>query len=103
MPFPLLCVLNFVWGLGGGGAMTLGRGLVQQYAPAHSRGRILSVFTLGLMGGGPLGAVAYGFLAKAVGPHLAILVPGFLMLGLVSVVFTLSPLRHLNEDAPVDA
>ena len=30
------------------------------------------------MGGGPLGAVSYGFLAKAVGPHLAILVPGLL-------------------------
>ncbi|WGM40132.1 MFS transporter [Caulobacter sp. NIBR1757] len=103
MPFPALCVLNFVWGLGGGVAMTLGRGLVQQYAPAVSRGRILSVFTLGLMGGGPLGALAYGFLAKAVGPHTAILVPGLLMLGLVSAVFTFSPLRHLDEDAPVDA
>ena len=98
MPFPALCVLNFVWGLGGGVAMTLGRGIVQQHAPAESRGRILSVFTLGLMGGGPLGAVSYGFLAKAVGPHLAILVPGLLMLTLVACVFTFSPLRHLNED-----
>eukprot|EP01036_Dinobryon_divergens_P052604 gene52604-70331_t len=33
MPFWLLCGLNFVWGLGGGVAMTLGRSLVQQYAP----------------------------------------------------------------------
>lgn len=103
MPFPALCVLNFVWGLGGGVAMTLGRGLVQQYAPAESRGRILSVFTLGLMGGGPLGAVCYGFLAKAFGPHASILVPGVLMIGLVTTVFFLSPLRHLDEDAPVDA
>jgi len=100
MPFPAFCTLNFIWGLGGGVAMTLGRGLVQQHAPAESRGRILSVFTLGLMGGGPVGAVAYGFLAKAFGPHLAILVPGFLMLGLVTTVFLLSPLRHLSEDAP---
>lgn len=99
MPFPALCALNFVWGLGGGVAMTLGRGLVQQYAPADGRGRILSVFTLGLMGGGPLGAFAYGFLAKALGPHTAILVPGLLMVGLVAAVFTLSPLRRLAEDA----
>ena len=97
MPFPALCALNFVWGLGGGVAMTLGRGIVQQHAPAESRGRILSVFTLGLMGGGPLGAVSYGFLAKAVGPHLAILVPGLLMLILVASVYFLSPLRHLDE------
>jgi MFS family permease len=100
MPFLMLCVLNFVWGLGGGVAMTLGRGIVQQHAPAESRGRILSVFTLGLMGGGPLGALAYGFLAKAIGPHAAIMVPGLLMLTLVAGVFFLSPLRHLSEDAP---
>lgn len=100
MPFPALCALNFVWGLGGGVAMTLGRGLVQQFAPAESRGRILSVFTLGLMGGGPLGAVVYGFLAKAFGPHASILVPGVLMVGLVTCVFFFSPLRHLDEEAP---
>jgi MFS family permease len=78
--------------------MTLGRGLVQHHAPAESRGRILSIFTLGLMGGGPLGAVAYGFLAKAIGPHMAVLVPGLLMLATLALVYALSPLRSLDED-----
>lgn len=97
MPFPALCGMNFVWGLGGGVAMTLGRGLVQQHAPEESRGRVLSIFTLGMMGGGPLGAVAYGFLAKEMGPHTAILVPGLMMLVLVGAVFAFSKLKTASE------
>ena len=97
MPFPALCVMNFIWGLGGGVAMTLGRGLVQEYAPEESRGRVLSIFTLGLMGGGPLGAVAYGFLAKALGAHTAILIPGLMMLVLVAAVFTFSKLKTVGD------
>lgn len=97
MPFPAVCGMNFIWGLGGGVAMTLGRGLVQQHAPEESRGRVLSIFTLGMMGGGPLGAVAYGFLAKEMGPHTAILVPGLMMLVLVGAVFTFSRLKSVSE------
>lgn len=100
LPFWAFCGLNFIWGLGGGVAMTLGRGLVQHHAPAASRGRILSIFTLGLMGGGPLGAVAYGFLAKAIGPHMAVLAPGALMLAILAAVYAMSPLRHLDDDRP---
>ncbi|MBX3479952.1 MAG: MFS transporter [Caulobacter sp.] len=99
VPFPALCGLNFVWGLGGGVAMTLGRGLVQQYSTPETRGRVLSIFTLGLMGGGPAGAVTYGFMARAIGPHLSIIFPGALMLAVVAGVWFLSPLRRLNEEA----
>jgi MFS family permease len=90
VPLWLLCAINFVWGLCGGVAMTLGRGLIQQHAPEASRARVLSVFNLGMMGGGPVGALADGFLAQAVGPHAAILVPSGLMLLLVAgvVIFT---------------
>ncbi|MBI1405880.1 MAG: MFS transporter [Caulobacter sp.] len=99
VPFPVLCGLNFVWGLGGGIAMTLGRGLVQQYSTPETRGRVLSIFTLGLMGGGPLGAVTYGYMSRAIGPHLSIIFPGALMLAIVAGVWFLSPLRRLNEEA----
>jgi MFS family permease len=51
MPFWLLCILNFIWGLGGGVAMTLSRGLVQHYAPPDKVARVLSIFVLGTMGG----------------------------------------------------
>jgi MFS family permease len=100
MPFWLLCGLNFVWGLGGGVAMTLGRGLVQRYAPPDKVARILSIFTLGTMGGAPAGAVLYGVLAHAIGPHAAILFPGLGMLVIVGAVTMFSQLWRLYEADP---
>jgi MFS family permease len=94
MPLWLLCVFNFVWGLGGGVAMTLGRGLVQEHAPEAARARVLSIFTLGLMGGGPIGAVAYGMLAEAVGPRPALLAPAILMMLIVGTVAARSRLAQ---------
>ena len=97
MPFWLLCGLNFVWGLGGGVAMTLGRGLVQKYSPPDKVARILSIFTLGNMGAAPAGAVLYGVLAHAIGPHAAILFPGLGMLVIVAAVALRSQLWSLAE------
>ena len=98
MPFWLLCLLNLAWGLGGGVAMTLGRGFVQAYAPPEARARVLSIFTLGNMGGAPLGAVAYGVLAQLIGPRLSILIPGFGMLTIVAIVTIRSRLRHIGRE-----
>jgi ammonia channel protein AmtB len=63
--------------------------------------RILSIFTLGTMGGAPAGAVLYGVLAHAIGPHAAILFPGLGMLVIVGAVTSLSRLWHLDEALPV--
>lgn len=98
MPFWLLCGLNFIWGLGGGVAMTLGRGLVQKHAPPDKVARILSIFTLGNMGAAPAGAVLYGVLAHAIGPRAAILFPGLGMLVIVAAVALRSQLWSLTED-----
>ncbi len=98
MPLWLLCVLNFAWGIGGGVAMTLGRGMVQEYAPPEKRARVLSIFTLGMMGGGPLGAVAYGFLAHEIGARQSIVFPGLLMLVIVGLVAARSRLWRLGEN-----
>jgi MFS family permease len=96
MPLWALCAANFAWGLGGGVAMTLSRGLVQEHAPADKRARVLSIFTLGMMGGGPLGAVAYGVLAHEIGPRAALLFPSLLMLVIVGVIAWRSRLRTLG-------
>ncbi|MFO1014510.1 MAG: MFS transporter [Caulobacteraceae bacterium] len=99
IPMPLwsLCAVNFLWGLGGGVAMTLSRGLVQEYAPADKRARVLSIFSLGMMGGAPVGAVFYGVLAHAIGPRLSILVPAAGMLAVTAAVAAFSRLRHLED------
>jgi MFS family permease len=100
MPFWLLCIVNFVWGLGGGLAMTLGRSLVQEYAPPDRIARVLSIFTLGMMGGAPAGAVAYGVLAHAFGARISMLIPGGLMLVIVIGVLAFSRLWQLDEEHP---
>ncbi|WP_309646306.1 MFS transporter [Phenylobacterium sp.] len=97
VPFWVFCGFNFAWGLGGGVAMTLGRSFVQQHAPEAVRARVLSIFTLGLMGGGPLGALADGFLAHAFGPHIAVLFPGALMLVIVASLFAFSKVPKLSD------
>jgi MFS family permease len=74
--FPVFCFLNLLWGVINGFIITIGRGIVQELAEEQLRARILSVFSFGFMVGGPLGALSLGFLAGAIGPHAAILVPG---------------------------
>ncbi len=96
VPFPVLCAINAVWGVGGGVAMTLGRGLVQQAAPPAMRARVLSIFALCTMGGGPIGAVAYGYLARAWGAHLAVLFPAGLMLIIAASMAIFSRLRTID-------
>ena len=44
-----------------------------------------------------MGAVAYGFLAHAMGPRTAILIPSIGMLTIVAAVAAFSKLRELDE------
>lgn len=101
-PFWMLCAQNFAWGLCGGVAMTLGRGLIQLHAPEAVRARVLSVFNLGLMGGGPVGALADGALAQAIGARAAVLIPAALMLVLVGIIVAVTRLGRAS-DVPVPA
>ncbi len=87
-PFALLNVLCFVWGLGAGITMTQGRTVVQIMAPPTHRARLMSLFQLGLGGGGPIGAFLAGTLAALLGLKLAMVLPALAMVALiVGVVF----------------
>jgi hypothetical protein len=46
------------------------------------------------MGGGPIGAVAYGMLAEAVGPRPALLAPAILMMLIVGTIAARSRLAQ---------
>jgi predicted MFS family arabinose efflux permease len=69
LPFPVLLVLIFCWGVGAGVTMTQGRTIVQMAAPPSHRGRTLALFQLGFMGGAPIGAPIIGAIAN--GWHLS--------------------------------
>src|SRR3954470_22096266 len=78
-PFWVLNALCFVWGLGAGITMTQGRTILQIVAPPTHRARVMSLFQLGLGGGGPIGAALAGTLASFLGLRLALVLPALAM------------------------
>lgn len=66
-PWWLLTVVLFAWGLNMGVTSTLARTIVQESAEPQYRGRILSVFSLGMLGSAPIGAIVLGVIIEAFG------------------------------------
>ena len=89
-PFLVLSGLCFVWGLGAGITMTQGRTVLQIAAPPTHRARVMSLFQLGLGGGGPIGAFVAGSLAAALGLKLAMILPALAMTVLIGAVLVFS-------------
>jgi MFS family permease len=83
VPIGVFYLLIFIWGAGGGISMSMGRAIVQESAPPSHRARIMSVYSLGMMGGMPLGSLSMGFIIAAFGPLHAALVP---VIGMAVVV-----------------
>jgi MFS family permease len=79
----------YLWGLCGGISMTMTRAIVQEASPETHRARIMSVYSLGMMGGMPIGSLLLGWSAGAVGVRSAVLVPVFGM-ALVLVLLRLT-------------
>lgn len=68
----LVCIGG--WGVCGGVAMSLGRSIVQESAPENYRARAMSVYSLGTLGGMPVGSILMGYLSMAVGPLWSFLI-----------------------------
>ena len=98
MPFPLLCFLCFLWGVGAGTTMTMGRTIVQIAAKPSHRARVLAFYQLGFSGGAPIGSLIMGFLVGGLGVHQAVLIPAGVMVLIITGLF-LSPLwsYHATE------
>ncbi len=84
------------WGLSGGVSMSMSRTIVQRAAPEKTRGRVLSVFLLAMMGTGPVGSVLYGFVINAIGLQYAALMPVVLMLIVWPAMFFKTDLWRLK-------
>ncbi len=68
-------VVVYLWGMCGGISMTMPRAIVQEASPESHRARLMSVYSLGMMGGMPIGAIGLGWCVGEFGPHDAVLVP----------------------------
>lgn len=89
MPFWVLCLLCFLWGIGAGTTMTMGRTIVQLAARASHRARVLALYQLGFSGGAPIGSLIMGFIIGSLGIHQAVLLPaGAMILVVVALVFS---------------
>lgn len=86
-PLWAVYTLALCWGLSSGISMSQSRSIVQIAATDSHRARVLSVFQLGMMGGGPIGAFGAGFVIQALGPLDAVLVPSSCMVVLWLIVF----------------
>ena len=76
----LLTLAVMLWGLNMGLTSNLARTIVQESAQPEFRGRILSVFTVTMMGSAPIGALVLGFIIEIFGTLNALLPAIFLSL-----------------------
>lgn len=67
LPFAGMIVATLLWGLSGSVFINCSRTLYQAAAPEEHRGRVLSVYQVGFMGGAPLGAMLSGVVGQQVG------------------------------------
>jgi len=86
VPFGAALGAAFFWGLCVAAFNSIGRGLMQESAPPEHRARVLSVFSLAVMGAGVLSAPLAGGLAGAFGPLGALGMAGAAMLVFVAGV-----------------
>ena len=84
----LFYLILFFWGAGGGLIVIMSRSIVQENAPDTHRARIMSIFSLAMMGGSPIGSSLMGLLIDQVGVHMATLFPviGMIITALFLVV-----------------
>jgi MFS family permease len=98
-PYWAFFVLSFVWGLGGGLTMTMGRSIVQESAPPELSARLLSIYAFAMSAGMPIGSLAIGYAAQAWGTLNAALLPGVGMAATVLLVRLTSTCWHLTPHA----
>ncbi len=87
----------YLWGTCGGVSMTMSRSIVQEASPSSHRARLMSVYSLGLMGGMPFGSAFLGWCVGLLGARNAVLVPVFGMALVQALIFTTSRLWHVER------
>jgi MFS family permease len=100
-PFLLFAFIVVLWGFPAGIAISTSRTIVQGAAGQRYLGRVLAVYSMGFMGGAPIGSALIGFAAGEFGPRAAAFAPaiGLAIASLALAVFT--PLWRYTPGAEV--
>lgn len=102
--FVTFIVIVAVWGLAAGVAISMSRTITQGAAEPRYLGRVLAVYSMGFMGGAPIGSAIVGVAASEMGPRAASLIPaGGLAIAALALAL-LTPLwRYEQEHHPVSS
>lgn len=101
-PFLTFALVVALWGLAAGVSISMSRTITQGAAEPRYLGRVLAVYSMGFMGGAPIGSAIVGFAASELGPRTAALIPagGLALAAVALAVFT--PLwRYALEPTPI--
>jgi MFS family permease len=88
----------YFWGMCGGVSMIMSRSIVQEASPETHRARLLSVYSLGMMGGMPIGSLFLGWCVGYFGARNAILVPVVGMTVVQVLLLTTSNLWNVGRN-----
>jgi MFS family permease len=95
-PFWGALAIVFVFGLGAAVFMNASRTLFQERAPKAHRGRVLSVYSVGTMGGGMVGSVLSGVAVSHLGPLATCTTSCLAMLLVIAGFAAFTDLRRLE-------
>ncbi|MGE3143675.1 MAG: MFS transporter [Hyphomonadaceae bacterium] len=98
MPFWVMALLALCFGLVAGVWISMSRTIAQSAAAPQYLGRVLAIYSMGFMGGAPIGSAVAGVAAMAVGPRWACLVPGLGLLAGAGALTLATSLWRLEAD-----
>jgi hypothetical protein len=98
-PFWLFMVIVMGWGLAAGVAISMSRTIVQSITEPRYLGRVLAVYSMGFMGGAPIGAAMVGFAADEWGPRAAAFIPAAGLFVAATTLALTTPLWRLEGNA----
>ncbi|MGH0035894.1 MAG: MFS transporter [Myxococcota bacterium] len=96
IPFAGAVAAVYAWGLAGAFFINAGRTIFQTHASEAHRARVLSVYMLGVMGGGPIGSLLSGLLAEPLGLHTTLALDAGLALAIALAVATFTRLPRIH-------
>ena len=98
-PYWLFMTITIVWGLAAGVSISMSRTIVQGASSPQYLGRVLSVYSMGFMGGAPIGSALVGFAASEWGARAAAFIPALGLLVAAIALAVMTPLWKLASAA----
>ncbi len=96
-PFLMFAGVVVVWGLAGGISIGSSRMITQSAAEPRYLGRVLAAYSMGFMGGAPIGSALVGFSAAAWGARAAAIIPAIGLALAVLALIAFTPIWRLRN------